>query len=478
MAHILVVDDEPVNRLLLLKRLEAEGHQVTQATDGLEALAAVEQRIPDMILLDVMMPRMDGFEVCRQLRARTATRGLPIVLVTTLTDREDRVRGLDAGADDFITKPFDATELTARVRSLLRLRYYQGLAAQRELLGAAIRDLADGIVVTSPDWKVELANRRARNLLGIAEGAEVGLDLSATLARFACSPALARLDLRQNGRLEIQRSDNQRMETDAPELILEAQFSPVLDPQGDPVYVTFVLRDVTEQRHADRLRTDFFTLTAHKLRTPLTILRGLVELFGDERASDMAAAMMQEFHGDLVSKLNELGDIVNDLLLRGRLDAFPAAPVDETTSVKDAAEAVAEMVESDGSRPLELTFVGDAWNTRMGSNDLVLVLRELVENAAKFCDRPTARLTLTATRASADAPLVVLLKDNGRGIPGELFDRVFEECYQIDEHATGNIPGLGLGLALVKRVVDAYGGCVEVSDSTPGAGSTFRLRLP
>jgi two-component system cell cycle response regulator len=121
-ARILVVDDNPANRKLLEARLNAEYFDVLTASNGPDAIGMCEKALCDIVLLDVMMPDMDGFEVCRRLKSHISTAHLPIILVTALDQPADRVRGLEAGADDFITKPIDEMQLIARVRSLARLK--------------------------------------------------------------------------------------------------------------------------------------------------------------------------------------------------------------------------------------------------------------------------------------------------------------------------------------------------------------------
>src|SRR5438094_1872411 len=123
-ATVLVVDDEEQVRSFFLRLLNDEGYIVEIAVDGPSALTAVAQHPPDVVLLDVGLPELDGFEVCRRLKREAATRLTPIIFVTALHEREQRVEGLAAGADDFLTKPVDIHELLARVRSLVRMKQY------------------------------------------------------------------------------------------------------------------------------------------------------------------------------------------------------------------------------------------------------------------------------------------------------------------------------------------------------------------
>jgi putative two-component system response regulator len=121
---ILVVEDDRPNRELLVRLLSRHGYIVASVADGEAALAAVEEKRPDLILLDVGLPGLDGFEVCRGIKDRTTTRLTPVVMVTGLHDREHRMKGIEAGADDFLSKPYDEEELSARVGSLVRLKRY------------------------------------------------------------------------------------------------------------------------------------------------------------------------------------------------------------------------------------------------------------------------------------------------------------------------------------------------------------------
>jgi two-component system phosphate regulon response regulator PhoB len=132
--HVLVVEDEDALAELLQYNLKKEGFRVSMAADGEEAMMLVEERQPDVVLLDWMLPKVSGIEVCRRLRGRQETRNLPIIMLTARGEEADRIRGLDTGADDYIVKPFLMKELFARVRAVLR-RIRPGLAEDRVIVG-------------------------------------------------------------------------------------------------------------------------------------------------------------------------------------------------------------------------------------------------------------------------------------------------------------------------------------------------------
>jgi two-component system, cell cycle response regulator len=144
-GRILVVDDVAPNVRLLKAKLEAEYYDVLTAQNGQDAIDIARKDVPDLILLDVMMPQMDGFEVCTKLKADPRTRHIPVVMVTALDQQEDRVRGLQSGADDFLSKPIDDVALFARVRSLLRLKLVMDELRQREASGRAVGAISDSM---------------------------------------------------------------------------------------------------------------------------------------------------------------------------------------------------------------------------------------------------------------------------------------------------------------------------------------------
>ncbi|MFC3079005.1 phosphate regulon transcriptional regulator PhoB [Phenylobacterium terrae] len=137
--NILVVEDEDALATLLHYNLEKEGYEVALAPDGEEAMTLVKERLPDLVILDWMLPKVSGIEVCRRLRARPETRNVPIIMLTARGEESDRIRGLDTGADDYVVKPFAMSELSARVRAVLR-RLRPGLAEDRVRIGDIVID--------------------------------------------------------------------------------------------------------------------------------------------------------------------------------------------------------------------------------------------------------------------------------------------------------------------------------------------------
>jgi PAS domain S-box-containing protein len=180
-STILIVDDEPVMRKAMETLLAEEGYAVASAGDGTEGLAKVAELTPDLVLLDIKMPGLDGFEVCRRLRADPALAEAPVIMITTLADRDSRLRGFEAGADDFVTKPFDEIELLTRVRSITRLNRYRRLLREqtrRRKVEETLHEREEehrtlfeamtlGVLYCDADGKIMSANPAAERILGL-----------------------------------------------------------------------------------------------------------------------------------------------------------------------------------------------------------------------------------------------------------------------------------------------------------------------
>jgi PAS domain S-box-containing protein len=273
-ARVLIVDDERHNRELLEVMLKPDGFILVTAGSGEEALAIVAQQTPDLVLLDIMMPGMDGYQVATTLKGDLATRNIPIIMVTALDDRKAKLLGLTAGAEDFLTKPVDRAELCARVRNLLRMKAYgdyydkysqmlEGVVAARladlaertkqaAVLSeqAALLDLAqDAIVVRDMHGRILFWSRGAEALYGWLSHEAVGRD-SYELLKTEFSEPSGHIDatLLRQGRWEGEVTHHRR---DGTRVIVASRWALQRDGEGAPVRVLSINTNVTDRKETD-----------------------------------------------------------------------------------------------------------------------------------------------------------------------------------------------------------------------------------
>jgi two-component system cell cycle response regulator len=180
-SRILVVDDEPLN-VEILQEMLSQNYEIVSAYSGNEALEKVEKTSPDLILLDVMMPGMNGYEVCKQLKGKEKTRSIPIVMVTALKEREDRIKAIEADADDFLSKPVDMNELNARVKSLLKVKqYYDALMEEQDKLlifKSALNSMDDCVIITNTSGDIKYVNPAFEKKFGYSSDETTGKHIS------------------------------------------------------------------------------------------------------------------------------------------------------------------------------------------------------------------------------------------------------------------------------------------------------------
>ncbi len=275
---ILVVDDQFQNLELLEAYLVGQGYEIVKAASGQEALEKISGNQIDLILLDVMMPGMSGIEVLEKLRADEKTRLLPVVMVTVLKETEDKVKALEAGCDDFISKPFDKVELLARVKSILKISYYLRQLGEKEKFKAVVDKISDGIAICSPDYLIKDSNAAILEYLNITDPAKVNL-IETLFTHYTVSinkEALMDLAIAHKT-FDIVRQKSETTEA----LYLEANLDLIKNSAGELLSIVFILRDVTAARSEEFLKQDALTLIAHKLRTPLGVISGNISLLQD-----------------------------------------------------------------------------------------------------------------------------------------------------------------------------------------------------
>ena len=275
---ILVVDDQVQNIELLEAYLVPQGYEIVKAASGEEALEKLVHNQIDLILLDIMMPKMSGLEVLERLRANEKTKMIPVVMVTALKETEDKVKALEAGCDDFISKPFDKVELLARVKSILKISYYLRQLDEKEKFKAVVDKISDGIAICSQDYLIKDSNEAILKYLNIVDPANINL-VETLFKNYSVSiNKEALMDLT----IAHKTFDIVRQKTDSTEaLYLEVNSNVIKNSAGELLSIVFILRDVTLARTEESLKQNTLTLISHKLRTPLGVINGNLSLLQD-----------------------------------------------------------------------------------------------------------------------------------------------------------------------------------------------------
>ena len=384
---VLIVDDEPVGRETLEALLLAEGYQLAFAANGPEALAQAAALSPDVILLDVMMPGMDGFEVCRRLRASPAVAEVPVIFVTALDDRDARLRGIEAGADDFVTKPYDRAELRLRVRTIIRLNRYRRLHAERLRLAWAIEQADDGYVILEVGDRIASANPRARLYLGLPDDPKLpipGTFLEWVQRQYRCEPSKAWADWPASSpgltpryliRPETPTARGFWLQVDNSDPALQADMARVVR-----------LRDVTAEMATQRDMRGFHHMLAHQLRTPLNHMLGTMTVLADD-SDVMSHEEIVFWAKDGLAGVERRQSEIEDILQY--LSAFDLGEA-RTSFPLAAFPAVVDRIAREYGVPAVTVLVQDdldvAWSG-LSSQAVELIVGELIENAKNFTQR-------------------------------------------------------------------------------------------
>jgi PAS domain S-box-containing protein len=248
-STILVVDDEQPILEALRELLAMQGYNLAFASDGFEALEAAAKLLPDLILLDVMMPDLDGFEVCRRLRADPRLAQVPVVMLTALNDGDSRLRGIEAGADEFLSKPFDPAELLARVRTITRLNRYRRLLEERAKFEQVIRFSPNGILIVDEKGIIRLASPAAQRMLDLEKTSLLKKSVRGFVAPGHLESFEAFLEKIMTGRHQTEQIETRLVRADGRQIPVEADgaFFSWEDEMGAQI----VLRDISERKEAE-----------------------------------------------------------------------------------------------------------------------------------------------------------------------------------------------------------------------------------
>jgi PAS domain S-box-containing protein len=476
-GRILIADDNRDSRGILATCLADEGYTVTTALDADEAMVRALSHPPDLFLLDVMMPGKDGFQLCRELRDNPILKDIPIVLVTGLDSKEHRFKGIEAGCDDFLSKPIERSELLTRVQTLVRLHAYRSQLNERKMFEAVLHHVSDGIMVLDRNGRIASLNLAAARLLNLDQENAAGKDLVDWLYRAFLVSVPRQMLVRPSEkslRFEISRPE----QPNSAPLFLAASLDVIPLAGGRIAGTVWTIRDVTGSKKESKLHRSFLSLVSHKLRSPIACITEHISLLQDGLLGELSAEQRKSV-GRLQDQSSRLKELVDKMLTFIQTDEAVSDQAADAFMLNEALEsAVSRVIARHPGKKVQVTYElpKDLYALGIAQDHFQVVIDHLVDNGIKFCDKPVAQITMGYRKSLAGQHEFTVM-DNGSGIPSEEFERIFQEFYQLDKYFTGNVAGVGLGLALARRLVEKAGGRMWVS-SELGRGTTFHFTLP
>lgn len=471
---ILVADDNPALRQTIELMLAEQGMTAHYAEDGQSAYDQALTLQPDLILLDVMMPEMDGFQVCRKLREHPDTQEVPIVMVTALDDRDSRIKGIEAGADDFLTKPVDLLELKARVNTILRLNRYKKLQKERAQFKWAVEQAGEGYLLLDQKDRILYANPKARSYLGLTLEQELSNQVSflkITKKQFTRYPGYLwdnwRKPSKQPRYLMIPETSANRA------FWLEVDVFP--GPDEDPVSVVS-LHNVSAAVNAEQDFKKFHYLISHKLNTPLNAVYGVVELM-NVSAGEMSPEKMSELAQLALIGAERLRTDVQEILTYLRASA--SAPKGENFKLVHITAIASEISKELHLKPAVVRIAAAAHNRSIAFSKIAfeLILMELFENSKKFHPRHDPKINLIISKIDEDLVSIKVI-DDGLHLSVEQRAAIVEPYQQADTQRSRETEGFGLGIPMVVTILQSIGGRLNIYNSPDGPGLIVEMLVP
>jgi PAS domain S-box-containing protein len=518
---VLLVDDSPTVLMQMRKMLEQAGFVIIEAKNGAETLTLVSRAKPDLVLLDVMMPGIDGFETCARLRQLPHGSRIPVVMMTSLDDIHSINRSYEVGATDFVTKPINTVILSHRLRYMIRasramqehyrneevLQQTQAELEQRVAIRTAEleqstqqlrqeiqerqraeEELRDAhthlsfLIENSPlaviEWDAQLRVQRwspqAEHMFGWSAREVLGKHFHKWrfIPQEDGNNTIHSIASLHNGNAPRNVSHNRNYRKDGTIIECEWYNSVLHDASGHVESVLSLVQDVTKRQETERLKDELVSTVSHELRTPLTSLRGFTELMLQR---DFSPQKQREFLSIIHKESIRLTNLINDFLDIQRMESgrqvYHFETIDLNSFLRDT---LALFVTGGSPHRFLLELPAQLPSVQADQDCLRQVLANLLSNAVKFSPKG-GTITLSATQQEDE--IVVSVADQGVGIPQEAFPQLFSKFFRVDNQETRSIGGTGLGLALIKKTVESQNGQVWV-ESTVGVGSTFFFTLP
>ena len=486
-ADILVIDDTPENLALLSQMLTERGYKVRSVTKGSTGLRGAIAVPPDLILLDVKMPQMNGYEVCQKLKADKRTRDIPVIFISALGDVLDKVKAFQVGGVDYITKPFQVEEVLARLQTHLTIcKLQKQLQTQNDKLQQEIKERS------AAEEKFAKAFRSCPNPIAIATIAEGRfLDVNSSFLSMThytqaeiLGHTIAEIDLESANATyaQIVKQSQEKGFVHNQEFQFRTKYGEIktvllsvelIELAGIPCTLS-IMNDITEHK---RLENEFISLVSHELRTPMTSMMGALDLLGSGQLGTLTE-QGQKVLNIGIKNTERLIRLVNDILDLERMKSgkitMQQVEYDIVKLLIHAIETMQPMAEkAQINLSLEIT-TPEPINLYIDPDRILQTLTNLLSNAIKFSE-PNQTIYIKADK-QLDW-LQILVQDSGRGIPPNKLQTIFDRFQQVDASDSRQKGGTGLGLAICKHIIEQHNGKIWV-ESTVGQGSTFYIHLP
>ncbi len=525
-AHVLIVDDNEMNRDLLARRLQRQGHQTTLAENGLVAIEQLRAHHFDLVLLDIMMPVMNGYQVLEQVKANVEWRDIPVIVISAADDMESIVRCIELGAEDYLPKPYNAMLLKARIGASLEKKvlrdseksFMTEMAILQEIdralnatldvtramditLGWALRHSKDqagfmGLyengrihVIVAQGYPYELTNSN-RTLL-VDELPAVPLAINSGKATFVTNTTGTGMLLKTQSQLAmpICRDDQILaflvMENNAPKE-WDTSLLTFLNRLSDHAAMAIANAQMyTAVQSANQAKTEFVSFVSHELKIPMTAIKGYADLllagsFGGTNE------MQTKFLHTIRANVNRMATLVSDLTDISRIESghlrLDFAPTPFPEVVDEVIQSTRGQIQQK-SQILTLNVPSDLPLVHGDRSRLLQVLTNLVSNAHKYTPENgritiTAEVTLETPASGPTQPMLrIAIADNGLGIKEEDQPTIFEKFTRADDDEARKSPGTGLGLNITRSLVELHNGRIWFH-SQFRHGTTFIFTLP
>ena len=482
---IIVIDDEDALRIGVKRILEMEGFDVDTAENGTEGIRKGIANDFDLAIIDLKMPDISGIEVLREFRqVRPNT---ICYIATAYASYETAIQATKLGADGYIPKPFTSEELLTqlevglkkrrmlieteklqldRERRLLEVHY------ERTRLNTIINSLADGVLVVNKEGQAVLYNPASLNFLQLDEIAieeyivnKLPPEIGVIINQFLYSSVFHNSSYSAQVRIK---GDN--------ETFVEITCSPVPHPDGSLAGVVTVIKDISEFKRLEYLKSQFVSMVAHELKAPIAATLGFINILTNKDFT-IPPDQQVDFLNRSSARLNALLSMVNDLLDISRMEMKTSTRELKELDLKEILKDVLNLFQFEIEKK-KITVTSDIsaglQNITADQNEIQRLMTNLISNAIKY-NKENGSILISL--GSSQNYTIISVKDGGIGLKPNEKERLFSEFFRAKNEFTKNIHGTGLGLSLVKKIIDSYSGKIEV-ESEYGNGTTFKVFLP